>query len=151
MHESKYFTSVQFSCVKLSAVPWTAACQASLFIINSQSLLKLMSVELVISSNHVILCCTLLLLLSIFPSIRMFSNESVLHIRRPKYWNFSFSIISSNGYTGLISSRIDWIDLLAVQGILKSLLQHHSSKALIHVSVWQKPLQHLWNESLECF
>ena len=144
-------TSLQFSRVKLSAIPRTAACQASLFVTNSQSLLKLMSIELVISSNHVILCCPLLLLLSIIPSIRIFSSESVLHIRWPKYWHFSFNISCSNGYSGLISSRIDLFDLLAVQGILKSLLQHHSSKALIHVNVWQKPLQHLWNESLECF
>ena len=109
--------------------PWTAARQASLSIINSWSLLKLMSIELVMPSNHLILCCPLLLPPSIFPSIRVFSNESVLHIRWPKYWSFSFS--PSNEYSGLISFRMDWLDLLAVQGTLKSLLQHHSSKASI--------------------
>ena len=96
---------------------------------NSQSLLKLMSIKSVMSSNHLILCCPLLLPPSIFPSIRVFSNESVLHIRWPKYWSFSFSINPSNEYSGLISFRMDWVDLLAVQGTLKSLLQHHSSKA----------------------
>ena len=105
-------------------------CQASLSITNSQSLLKLMSIESVIPSNHLILCWPLLLH-SIFPSIRVFANESVLHIRWPKYWNFSFSISSSNEYLGLISFRIDWFDLLAVQGTLKSLLQYHSSKTSI--------------------
>ena len=111
--------------------PWTAACQASLSITNSQSLLKLMSLESVMPSNHLILCRSRLLLPSIFPSITVFSKESVLHIRWPKYWSFSFSIISSNEYSGLISFRMDWLDLLAVQGTLKSLLQHHSSKASI--------------------
>ena len=111
--------------------PWTAACQASLSITNSQSLLKLMSTELVMPSNHLILCHPLLLLPSMFPSIRIFSNESVLCIRWPKYWSFSFSIGPSNEYSGLISFRMDWLDRLAVQGTLKSLLQHHSSKALI--------------------
>ena len=110
---------------------WTAACQASLSITNSQSLLKLMSTESVMPCNHLILCYSLLLLPSIFPSIRGFSNESVLHIRWPKYWSFSFSISPSNEYSGLISFRINWLDLLAVQGTLKSLLQHHSSKASI--------------------
>ena len=109
--------------------PWTAARQASLSIINSWSLLKLMSIELVMPSNHLILCCPLLLPPSIFPSIRVFSNESVLHIRWPKYWSFSFS--PSHEYSGLISFRMDWLDLLAVQGTLKSLLQHHSSNASI--------------------
>ena len=124
------FSSVQLlSCVQLFATPWTAACQASLSITNSQSLLKLMSIELVMPSNHLILCCPPLLLPSIFPSIRVFSNESVLHIRWPKYWSFSLSISPSNEYSGLISFRMDWLDLLAVQGALKSLLQHHSSKA----------------------
>ena len=104
---------------------------ASLSITNSQSLLKLMPIELVMSSNHLILCCPLLLPPSIFPSIRVFSNESVLHIRWPKDWSFSFSISPSNEYSGLISLRIDWLELLAVQGTLKSLLQHHSSKASI--------------------
>ena len=125
-------SSVQLlSHVRLFATPWTAACRASLSITNSRSLLKLMSIESVIPSNHLILCRALLLLPSIFPSIRVFSIESVLHIRWPKYWSFSFSISPSNEYSGLISFRIDWFDLLAVQGTLKSLLQHHSSKASI--------------------
>ena len=130
--------AVQFSSVaqSLSRVwlfetPWTAARQASLSITNSWSLPKLMSIESVMSSNHLILCRTLLLLPSIFPNIRVFSNESVLHIRWPKYWSFSFSITSSNKYSGLISFRMYWLDLLGVQGTLKSLLQHHSSKASI--------------------
>ena len=110
---------------------WITACQVSLSITNSQSLLKLMSIESVLPSNHLILCHSLLLLPSIFPSIRVFSNESVLRIRWPKYWTFSFSISSSNVYSGLISFRIDWFDLLAVLGTLKSLLQHHSSKASV--------------------
>ena len=114
-----------------SVTPCTAARQASLSITNSWSLLKLMSIESVMPSNHLILCHPLLLLPSIFPSIRVFSNESVLCIRWPKYWSFSFSISLSNEYLGLISLRIDWLDLLAVQGTLKSLLQHHSSKASI--------------------
>ena len=111
--------------------PQTAAQQASLSITNSQSLLKLTSIELVMPSNHLILCRPLLLLPSIFPSIRVFSNELVLLIRWPKYWSFSFSINPSNEYLGLISFRMDWLDLLAVQGTLKSLLQHHSSKASV--------------------
>ena len=111
--------------------PWTAARQASLFITNSQSLLKLMSIESVMPSNHLILCRTLLLPPSIFPSIRVFSSESVLHIRWPKDWSFSSSISPSNEHPGLISFRMDRLDLLAVQGTLKSLLQHHSSKASI--------------------
>ena len=119
------------SHVRLFMTPWTAACQASLSVTNSRSLLKLMSIKLVIPSNHLILCHPLLLLPSIFPSITVFSNESFLHIRWPKYWNFSFSISPSNEYSGLISFRTDWLDLLAGQGILKSLLQHHSSKASI--------------------
>ena len=124
--------SVQLlSHVRLFVTPWTAAHQASLSITNSQSLLKLMSIMSVMPSNYLILCHTLLLLPSIFPSIRVFSNESVLHIRWPKYWSFSFSISPSNEYSGLISFRMDWFDLLAVQGTLKSLLQHHSSKASI--------------------
>jgi len=113
------------------ATPWTAACQASLSITNSWSLLKLMFIKSVIPSNHLILCHPLLLLPSIFPSIRVFSNESVFHNRWPKYWSFSLSISPSNEYSGLISFRRDWLDLLAVQGTLKSLLQHHSSKASI--------------------
>ena len=112
-------------------IPWTAACQASLSITNSRSLLELMSIESVMPSSHPILCHPLLLLPSIFPSIRIFSNESALHIRWPKYWSFSFNICPSNKYSGLISFRMDWLDLLAVQGTLKSLLQYHSSKALI--------------------
>ena len=126
------FSSVQsLSRVRLFVTPWTAACQASLSITNSQSLLKLMSIELVMPSNHLIPCCPLLLLPSIFPSIRVFSNESVLHIRWPNYWSFSFSNSPSKEYSGLISFRIDWLDPLAVQGTLKSLLQHHSSKASV--------------------
>ena len=126
------FGSVQvLSHVWLFATPRTAACQASLSIINSQSLLKIMSVELVMPSNHLILCHPLLFLPSLFPSIRVFSSESVLHIRWPKYWSFSFSISCFNEYSGLISFRMDWLGLLVAQGTLKSLLQHHSSKASI--------------------
>ena len=128
-----YFNTVQLSCsvVSDSATPWTTALQASLSITNSQSLPKLMSIKSVMPSNHLILCCPLLLLPSIFPSMRVFSNESALHIRWPKYWSFSFSISPSSEYSGLISFRMDWLDLLAVQGTVKSLLQHHSSKASI--------------------
>ena len=127
MHRTKYThisaCSVQLlHCVRLFATPWTAVLQASLSISNSQSLLKLMSIELVMSSNSLILCHLLLLLPSIFPSIRVFSNESVLHIRWPKYWSFSFSISPSNEYSGLVSYRMDWLYLLAVQGTPKSLL-----------------------------
>ena len=126
------FSSLQsLSHVRFFATPWTAACQASLSITNSRSLLKLMSIELVIPCNHLILCCPLLLLPSIFPSIRVFSNKSALHIRWPKYWGFSFNISPSNEHPGLISFSMDWLDLLAVQGTLKSLLQHHSSKTSI--------------------
>ena len=117
--------------VQLFVTSWTAARQASLSITNSQSLLKLMSTDLAMPSNHLILCCPLLLLPPIFPSIRVFSNESVLRIRWPKYWSFSFSISPSNEYLELISFRMDWLDLPAVQGTLKNLLQHHSSKASI--------------------
>ena len=125
-------SSVQLlSRVWLFATPWIAACQASLSITNSRSLLKFMSIESVMPSNHLILCHPLILPPSIFPSIGVFSNESVLRIRWPKYWSFSFSISPSNEYSGLISFRIDLLDLLAVQGTLKSLLQHHSSKASI--------------------
>ena len=128
----KSFSSVQsFSCVRLFATPWTAARQASLSITNSWSLLKLISIESVMPSNHLILCRPLILPPSIFPSIRVFSNESVIHIRWPNYWSFSFIISPSNKYSGLISLRIDWLDLLAVQGTLKSFLQHQSSKASI--------------------
>ena len=126
------FSSVQsFSHVQLFATLWTAALQASLSITNSQSLLQLMSIESVMPSNHLNLCSPLLLPPSIFPSIRIFSSESVLCKRWPKYWSFSFSISPSNEHPGLISFRMDWLDLLAVQGTLKSLLQHHSSKASI--------------------
>ena len=125
-------------------MPWTAAHQASLSIANSQSLLKLMSVGSVMLSSHLILCRPLLLLPLIFCSIRVFSNESVLHIRWPKYWNFSFSISPSNEYSGLISFRIYWFDLLAIQGTLKSLLQYHSSKASIlwHSAFFRVQLSH---------
>ena len=116
---------------ELFATAWTAAHQASLHSANSQSFLKLMSIESMMPSSHLILCHPLLLLPSIFPTIRVFSKESVLHIRWPKYWSFSFSICSSKEYSGLISFRMDWYDLLAMQGTLKSLLQHHSSKASI--------------------
>ena len=126
------FSSIlSLSCVRLFATPWTTARQASLSITNSQSLPKLMFIESVMPSNHLILCRPLLLLPSIFPSIRVFSNESVLPIRWPKYWSFGFSISPSNEHPGLISFRMDWLDLLAVQGSLKSLLQHHTSKASI--------------------
>ena len=156
----KILSSVQsLSRVQLFAALWTVAQQASLSIINFQSLLKLMSIESVMPSNHVILCCPLLLLPSIFPSIRVFSNESVLRIRWPKYWSFSFSISSSNEFSGLTSFRMDWFDVLAVQETLKSLLQHHSSKASvlrcsayfivqlsIHTWLLEKP--QLWLEGL---
>ena len=124
------FSLVQsLSCVQLFVTPWTAVHQASQSITSSYSLLKLISCESMMPSNHLILCHPLLLLPSITPSIRVFSNESVLRIRWPKCWSFSFSINPSNEYSGLISSRMDWLDLLAVQGTLKSFLQHHSSKA----------------------
>ena len=132
MENIKYVNSVQsLGCVWLSVTPWTAARQASLSFTTSWSLLKLMSVESVMPSNHLFLCHPLLLPPSIFPSIRVISNESVLHIRWPKYWSFSFSISPSNEYSGLVSFRMDWLDLLVVQGTLKSLLQRHSSKASI--------------------
>ena len=125
-------SSVQsLSHVKIFVTPWTAACQASLSITSSRSLLKLMSIELVMPFNHLILCHPLLLPPSIFPSIRIFSNESIRRIRWPEYWSFSFSISPSNEHPGLISFRMDWLDFLTVQGTLKSLLQHHSSKASI--------------------
>ena len=126
------FSSVQsLSHVRLFVTPWTATHQDSLSITNSQSLLKLMSIKSVMPSNHLILCCPLLLLPSIFPSIRVFSNESVLCIRWPKYWSFSFTISPSNEYSEMISFRIDWFDLPVVQGTLKNLLQHHNSKSSI--------------------
>ena len=123
------FSSVQLlSHVHLFAILWTAVCQASLSVTNSWNLLKFLSIESVMPSNHLILCHPLLFLPSIFPSIRIFSNESAICIRWVKYWSFSFSISTFNEYSGLISFRIDWLDLLAVKGTLKSLLQHHSSK-----------------------
>ena len=132
------FSSVQWlSRGRLFATPWTAACQASLSVINSWSSSKPTSIESVMPSNHLILCCPLLLLSSIFPSIRVFSNESALRIRWPNYWSFSFNINLSNEHSGLISFRMDWLDLLAVQGTLKSLLQQHSSKASI---LWHSAL-----------
>ena len=133
LHESIYmlklkkFSSVAQLCL-LFATPWTSACQASLSITNSRTLPKLMSIELMMPSIHLILCCPLLLLPSIFPNIRVFSNKSVLRIRWLKYWSFSFNISPSNEQPGLISFRMDWLDLLAVQATLKSLLQHHISK-----------------------
>ena len=142
------FSSVQsLSPVWLFATPWIAAHQASLSTMNSWSLLTLMFTESVMPSNHLILCCPLFLLPSIFPSIKVFSNESVLHIRSPKYWSFRFNISPSNEHPGLISFRMDWLDLLAVQGTLKSLHQNHSSKASIflysptHIHTWplEKP------------
>ena len=139
------FSSV--SHVQLFANPWTAAYQASLSITNSWSLLKLMSIESVMPFNHLILYYPPLLLPSIFPSIKIFSKESVLHIRRPKYWSFSFSITPSNEYAGLISFRIDWFDLFAVQGTLKGLFQHHSSKGKffrVPLSLWSYSHIHTW-------
>ena len=136
-HNRITFSSVQFisvqslSCVRLFATPWTAARQASLSINNSGSSLRLTSIESVMPSSHLILCRPLLLLSPVPPSIRVFSNESTLYVRCPKYWSFSFSIIPSKEIPGLISFRMDWLDLLVVQGTLKSLLQHHSSKASI--------------------
>ena len=132
LHYIVMHQSVQsLSHVGLFVTPWTAAHQASPSITNSQSLLKIMSIKSVMPSNNLILCYSLLLSSSIFPSIRVFSNKSVLRIRWPKYWSFSFNFSPSNGHSGQISFRIDWFDLLAVQGTLKSLLQHHSSKASI--------------------
>ena len=128
---AQQFSSVQsLSCVWLYVTPWTSACQASLSITNSWSICRFMSIELVMPSNHLILCCPLLLP-SIFPSIGVFPNESAFHIRWPKYWSFSFNISPFNEHPGLISFRMDWLDLLAVQRTLKSLLQHHSSKTSI--------------------
>ena len=137
------FSSVQFShsVVSGSAIPWTAAHQASLSITNSRSLLKFMSIELVMPSKHLILCHPLFLLPSIFPSIRVFSNESVLRIQWPKYWSFSFSISPSSEYSGLISFRMDWFDLLAFQGTLKSLLQHHSSSISVKLQIFKYVLK----------
>ena len=131
LYNTRNYSVQSLSHVQLSVTPWTVALQASLSITNSQSPLKLMPIESVMPSRHLILCHPLLLLPPIPPSIRVFSNESVLHISWPKYWSFSFSISPSSEYSGLISFRMNWLDLLAVQGTLKSLLQHHSSKASI--------------------
>ena len=125
---NKFSSVPSLNRVWLFAIPWTAACQASLSITNFRSLRKLMSIKSLMPSSHLILCCHPLLLPSVFPSIRVFSSESVLHIKWPNYWSFSFSISPVSEYSGLISFRMDWLDLLAVQGTLKSLLQHHSSK-----------------------
>ena len=144
LHVSQSVSVQLLSRVQLFVTPWTAACQASLSITNSRSSLKLMSIALVMPSNHLILCRPLLLPTSTFPSIRVFSSESVLCIRWPKYWSFSFGISPSNEYSGLISFRMDWLDLLAVQGTLKSLLQHLSSKA----SVLRHSLSHVLLNSL---
>ena len=135
------------SRVRLFATPWTAAHKASLSIINPQSLLKLKSIESAMPSNHLILCCPLLLPPSIFPSIRVFSNESALSIRWPKYWSFSFSISPSDEYSALISFNIHWIDVLAVQGTLKGLLQHHSLKVSVlwHSAFLFSLIFHCWN------
>ena len=138
-------SSVQsLSCVRLFATPWTAARQASLSITSTRSSLKLTSIESVMSSSHLIICRPLFLLPRVPPSITVFSNVSILHMRWPKYWNFSFSIIPSKEIPGLISFRMDWLDLLAVQGTLKSLLQHHSSKASIlqHLAFFTVQLSH---------
>ena len=145
MTTSVNFSSVQsLSGVRLSVTPWTTTRQASLSITNSWSLLKLMSIALVMPSNHLMLCCPLLFLPSIFPSIRVFSKESVLRIKWPKDWSFSFIISPSNKYSGLISFRMDWLNFFAVQGTLKSFLQHHSSKASIlwHSAFFMVQLSH---------
>ena len=147
VYQLYFISSVQsFTCARLFVTPWTAAHQASLSIPNSQSLLKLMSIESVMPSNHLILCHPLLLLPSIFPSIRVFSNESALCIRWSEYWSFSFNITPSNEHSGLISLRMDWLDLLAVQRILKSLLQHHGSKTsiLLRSAFFIVQLSHLY-------
>ena len=148
---SVQFSSVQsLSRVPLFETPWTTAPQASLSITNSQSLLKLMSIESVMPSNHLILCRPLLLPPSVFPSIKLFSNESALRIRWPKHWSFTFNISPSNEHSGLISFTMDWLDLLAVQGTLKSLLQHHSSKASILYSPTLTSIHDQWkNHSLD--
>ena len=145
-HLKAGLSSVQLlSRVQLLTIPWTAARQASLSLTNTRSLPKSMSIESVMPSNHLILCFPLLLLPPIPPSIRVFSNESTLRMRWPKYWSFSLSISSSNEHPGLISFRMDWLDLLVVQGTLKSLLQHHSSKASKHQFFNAQPF--LWSNS----
>ena len=141
------FVVQSLRCVQVFATPWTTACQASLSFTNSQSFLKLMSTELVMLSNHLIYCHPLLLLPSVFPSIRVFSTESAFSIRCPKYWSFSFSISPSDEYSWLISFRIDWLDPLAVQGTLKSLPQHYSSKASVlstQPSLWSNSHIQTW-------
>ena len=150
------FSSVQsLSRVQLFATPWIAACQASLSITNSWSSLRLMSIESVMPSSHLILCCPLLLLPPIPPSIRVFSNESTLRMRWPKYQSFSFNISPSNEHSGLVSFKMDWLDLLAVQGTLKSLFQYHSSKAsILRCSAFftvqlSRPYDHWKNHSLD--
>ena len=154
-HPSRISSVELFSYVRLFATTWTAACQASLSIANSQSLLKLMFIKLVMPSNHLILCCPLILPPSIFPSINVFSNESVLRIRWPEYWSFSFNISPSNEYSGLISFRIDWFDLLAIQRTLKSFLQHTVQKHQFfgaqlfllsnsHIHTWLLEKNQLW-------
>ena len=148
MGERKVSSIQSLNSVWLFATPWTA-CQASLSIINSRSLLKLMSIELMMPSNHLILCCPLLFLPSIFPNIRVFSNESVVRIRWPKYWSFSYSISPSNEYSGPISFRMDWLDLLAVQGTLKNLLQQ-TEWLTLSISgqvrdIVERPLTLIWN------
>ena len=149
---SRVFSSVQsFSRVWLFATPWIAARQASLSVTNSQSLLKLMSIVSVMSSSHLILCHPLLLLPLIPPSIRVFSSESALHIRWPKYWSFSFSISPSNEHPGRISFRMDWLDLLAVQGTRNNLLQHHRSKASILRCSASDKRRALYNDKLLIF
>ena len=152
--DSKFSSVKLLSHVQLFVTPWTATCQTSMSITNSQSLLKLMSIESVMPSNHLIFCCPLLFPPSIFPSIRIFSNKSALHIRWPKNWSFSFSISPSNEHSGLISFRMDWLDFLAVQGTLNSLLQHHSSKRSSALSFLYSPtltsIRDYWkNHSLE--
>ena len=142
--QSSFVVVQSLSCARLFATPWTVAHQASLSFTLSWILLQLLSVESVVPSNHLILCHPLLLLPSVFPSIRVFSNQSVLHIRWPNYWSFSFSVSPSNEYSGLISFRVDWFDLFAVQGTLRSLLHHHSSKASIlwHSAFFKVQLSH---------
>ena len=150
MNSFQFSSDQSLSRVRLFATPWIAACQASLSITNSRSLSKLMSIDSVMPSSHLILCRPLLLLPLIPPSIRVFSNESTLHMRWPKYWSFSFRISPSNEHPGLIFFRMDWLDLLAVQGTLKSLLQHHSSKAsILQHSAFFKSNSHIHTWPLE--
>ena len=140
----KFVAAQLLRCIGLFAVPWTSVYKATLSFIISQSLLRFTPIESMMLSNHLILCHPLLLLPSIFPTIRVLSNESAFHIRWPKYWSFNFSISPPNEYSGLISFRVDWFDLLAVQGTLKSLLQHHSSKASVlrHLAFFRVQVSH---------